>query len=187
MTTSVSRSQSATNVLKLTYSAMCLALALALPFLTMQIPEIGSALCPMHLPVLLCGFLCGWPWGLAVGVISPLLRSMIFGMPPMFPTAVSMAVEMGVYGAVAGILYAKMSKKTVNIYLALIAAMVAGRLAWGLTRYLIAGLQSTTFTLEAFWTGAVAGSIPGIIVQIVLVPLLVLAMEKANLVLNKKA
>ncbi len=184
--TSASRSKTTSKVLKLTYSAMCLALAMVLPSLTMHIPQIGTALCPMHLPALLCGFLCGWPWGLAVGVISPILRSLTVGMPPMFPTAVSMAVEMGVYGAIAGLMYAKLPKKTVNIYLALIIAMVVGRLAWGLTRYLIAGLQHTSFTLEAFWAGAVAGSVPGIIVQIILVPLLVLAMEKANLVLNKK-
>lgn len=184
--TSASRSKTTSKVLKLTYSAMCLALAMVLPSLTMHIPQIGTALCPMHLPALLCGFLCGWPWGLAVGVISPILRSLTVGMPPMFPTAVSMAVEMGVYGTIAGLMYAKLPKKTVNIYLALIIAMVVGRLAWGLTRYLIAGLQHTSFTLEAFWAGAVAGSVPGIIVQIILVPLLVLAMEKANLVLNKK-
>ena len=88
-----------------------LALALVLPFLTGQIPEIGSMLCPMHLPALLCGFMCGWPWGLAVGLISPLLRSVIFGMPPMFPTAVSMAFEMAAYGAVSGLLYRLLPKK----------------------------------------------------------------------------
>ena len=82
------------RVLKLTYSALYLAIALVLPFLTGQIPQIGSMLCPMHIPALLCGFVCGWPWGLAVGFISPLLRSVLFGMPDMFPTAVAMAFEL---------------------------------------------------------------------------------------------
>ena len=50
------------RVLKLTYSALYLAIALVLPFLTGQIPQIGSMLCPMHIPALLCGFVCGWPW-----------------------------------------------------------------------------------------------------------------------------
>lgn len=45
----------------LVYAGAALALCLVLPFLTGQIPQIGSALCPMHIPVLLAGFLCG-PW-----------------------------------------------------------------------------------------------------------------------------
>ena len=115
----------------LTYSALYLALAMVLPFLTGQIPEIGSMLCPMHLPALLCGFMCGWPWGLAVGFISPLLRSMIFGMPPVW-VAIAMAFEMATYGAVAGVLYRKLPKTGWRIYASLISAMVAGRLVWGL-------------------------------------------------------
>ena len=82
------------NIQKLTYSALYLAIALVLPFLTGQIPQIGSMLCPMHIPALLCGFVCGWGWGLAVGFIAPLLRSVLFGMPDIFPTAVSMAFEL---------------------------------------------------------------------------------------------
>ena len=72
----------ANRLRRLVYSALFLALALLLPFLTGQIPQIGSALNPMHIPVLLCGFVCGWPWGLAVGLIAPLLRHLLFGMPP---------------------------------------------------------------------------------------------------------
>ena len=89
---------------KLTYAALFLALAMVLPFLTAQIPEIGSMLSPMHIPVLLCGFLCGWPWGLAVGFIAPPLRSVLFGMPAMFPGAAAMAFELATYGAVSGLL-----------------------------------------------------------------------------------
>ena len=89
------------NIIKLTYSALFLALAFVLPFLTGHIPTIGSMLSPMHIPVFLCGMVCGWPWGLAVGIIAPIMRSMIFSMPPMFPTAVSMAFELAAYGAIA--------------------------------------------------------------------------------------
>ena len=124
------------RVLRLTYSALYLAIALVLPFLTGQIPQIGSMLCPMHIPALLCGFVCGWPWGLAVGFIAPLLRSALFGMPTMFPAAVAMAFELAAYGAVAGLLYRVLPKRTGCIYVALIAAMVAGRLVWGAARYL---------------------------------------------------
>ena len=58
------------NIRRLTWSAIWLALALVLPFLTGQIPTVGSMLCPMHIPVLLCGFTCGWPWGVLVGFAS---------------------------------------------------------------------------------------------------------------------
>ncbi|MBE6629112.1 MAG: ECF transporter S component, partial [Ruminococcaceae bacterium] len=75
------------KTLKMVLAALFLAMAYVLPFLTGQIPEIGAMLCPMHIPVLLCGFLCGWPWGLAVGFVAPLLRSLTLGMPPLFPTA----------------------------------------------------------------------------------------------------
>ena len=88
------------RVKQLVLSALFLALALVLPFLTGQIPEVGKMLCPMHLPVLLCGFFCSWPWGLAIGLIAPVLRSFMFGMPPLFPAAVCMSVELATYGAV---------------------------------------------------------------------------------------
>ena len=90
------------DIKKLTLSAMFLALAFVMPFLTGQIPQIGSMLCPMHIPVLLCGFFCGAPWGLVVGFVAPILRSFILGMPPLFPTAFCMAFELATYGFIAG-------------------------------------------------------------------------------------
>jgi riboflavin transporter FmnP len=144
----------------------------------------GSMLCPMHIPALLCGFVCGWPWGLAVGFLSPLLRSLIFGMPPMF-VAIPMAFEMAVYGAAAGFLYRTLPKK-LRLYPSLLIAMVLGRLVWGGVRFLMAGLQNTTFTLELFLAGAVLEAVPGIILQLFLIPIVVLALEKAKLILNNK-
>lgn len=164
---------------KLTYSALFLALAMVLPFLTGQIPQIGSMLCPMHIPALLCGFVCGWPWGLAVGFVSPLLRMAIFGMPPVW-VAIAMAFEMGVYGAVAGILYRVLPKNKGSIYVSLLGAMVAGRLAWGLVKIILAGVQKTTFPLSAFFAGAITGAIPGIILQLILIPVVVMLLEKAG-------
>lgn len=159
-------------------SAMFLALAMVLPFLTGQIPEIGSMLCPMHIPVILCGYFCGWKWGLAVGFIAPLLRSVWLGMPPMFPTALCMAFELGVYGCIAGALYRALPKNLFGIYVSLITAMIAGRLVWGLARFLCTGLDVSQFGLSAFWAGAVVNAIPGIILQLILIPLIVKAFDK---------
>ena len=93
------------HVKNLVLASMFLAMALALPFLTGQIPEIGTMLTPMHFPVLLCGYLCGWQWGMVVGFIAPVFRSFLFGMPVMFPHAVCMAFELATYGAISGGLY----------------------------------------------------------------------------------
>jgi len=176
---------SSLNVRKLTYAALFLALAMVLPFITGQIPEIGKSLSPMHIPVLLCGFLCGWPWGLAVGAVAPLLRSVVFGMPAMFPGAVAMAFELATYGCLSGLLYRLLKKTKVNIYVTLIVSMIAGRVVWGIVRLILAGLSGTTFTWALFISGAVTTAIPGIILHIVLIPVLVMLLEKAGLSLNK--
>ena len=165
---------------RLVLAALFLAVALVLPFLTGQIPEVGAMLCPMHIPALLCGFFCGWPWGLAVGLIAPVLRSLLFSMPPIFPVAICMSFELAAYGAVSGWLYAKLPGKKASVYGALLAAMVVGRLVWGAARFLCTGLDVSAFGLSAFWAGAVTSAIPGIIVQIVLIPILVMALEKHN-------
>ena len=163
---------------RLVYASLFLALALVLPFLTGQIPQIGAMLTPMHFPVLLCGFLCGWQWGIAVGFSAPLLRSVLFGMPVMYPMAVCMALELATYAAVAGMLYRVFPKKRRFLYVSLIISMILGRLVWGLARFLCAGLDISTFGLSAFWTGAVAMSVPGILLQLLIVPVLVIVSEK---------
>ena len=170
------------KIRKMTYAALFLAIAMVLPLITGQIPEIGQMLSPMHIPVLLCGFMCGWPWGLAVGLIAPPLRSAVFGMPVMFPSAVAMAFELGTYGAVSGILYRILPRKKWAVYAALISAMIIGRLVWGLAQAVIAGLTHSEFTIAAFLAGAVTKAVPGIIMHIVLIPVLVMVMEREGLV-----
>ena len=166
------------QILCLVISAMLLAIGFVLPFLTGQIPEVGSMLLPLHLPALICGFVCGWPWGLAVGFVLPILRSLLFGMPPMIPTALCMAFEMAAYGAAAGILF-----KKCNVYVSLIGAMVIGRMAWGVVSWLVYALLMTQpFSLAAFWVGGFANAWPGMALQIVVVPLIVLALQKARLI-----
>ena len=173
------------QVRKLTYAALYLAIALVLPFVTGQIPEIGSMLCPMHIPVFLCGFMCGWPWGLAVGFIAPLLRSVLFGMPTLFPGAVAMAFELAVYGGLTGLLYRILPKKKGRIYTVLIISMIAGRIVWGTVRVILAGLSGSSFTWALFLAGAFTNAIPGIILHLALIPVIVIAMERAGLSLNK--
>ena len=170
---------------RLIYSAICLALAMILPLLTGQLQTVGQMLCPMHIPVLLCGFLCGWPWGLAVGLIAPFLRFALFGMPPVFPMGISMSLELAAYGAFSGLLYRLFPKKPGYLYLSLIAAMIAGRLVWGAARYVLAGLSGSEFPVSAFLSGAVTTALPGIALQLILVPLIVLALRKAKLSCNE--
>ena len=176
---------SSLQVRRLTYAALFLALALVLPFITGQIPQIGQALSPMHIPVLLCGFLCGWPWGLAVGFIAPLLRSVLFGMPAMVPGAVAMAFELATYGGLAGYLYQRFPRKKSSVYAVLIISMIVGRLVWGAARLVLAGLSGNAFTWALFLSGALTGAIPGIILHLALIPILVIAMERAGLSLNR--
>ena len=176
-------------VQKLTYSALFLAIALVLPFITGRIPEIGSALCPMHIPVLLCGFICGWPWGMAAGMTAPLLSSVLFGMPVMFPKAIAMMFELAVYGLVSGLLYRRLPRKKWSIYAVLIIAMLAGRIVYGIV-YLVllkTGLAVIGESLLHFvWIRAFVKPFPGIILHLVLVPVLVMALERAGLSLNRQ-
>ncbi|MDK2867708.1 MAG: hypothetical protein PWP51_2631 [Clostridiales bacterium] len=168
------------KIQKMILSAMFLALAMALPFLTGQIPQFGSMLAPMHIPVLLCGFICGWPYGLAVGFIAPLLRFLMFGMPPIFPTGIAMAFELAVYGAVAGLIYYRSKRSAASLYTALIGAMIAGRLVWGVVRFILASAFGLDFSMALFLSGAFFTAIPGIIVQLILIPAIVIAVERQN-------
>ena len=168
-------------VLRMAYAALCLTLCMVLPFLTGQIPQVGSALCPMHVPVLLAGFLCGPWWAAAVGAVAPLLRFAMFGMPPIFPTGVAMCFELAGYGLVSGLLYRRLPKRPVNVYVSLLAAMALGRVIWGIVRVMLSGVAGEPFTWTMFLAGAFVNAIPGILVHIALIPVIVLAMEKAGL------
>lgn len=167
----------------LTTAAMLLALGFILPFFTGQIPQIGSMLCPMHLPVLLCGFLCGWKYGLAVGFVLPLLRSAALGAPPMFPTAAAMAFELAAYGFLAGFLYARSRWQcVVALYRCLLLAMIGGRIVWAIVRVVLSGVSGQTFTWQMFLSGAFLTAIPGIILQLVFIPAVMVALDRTGLV-----
>lgn len=171
------------NIQSLALSAMFLAIGLVLPFLTGQIRQIGNMLLPMHIPVMLCGLICGWKYGLIVGFVTPLFRSVLFGMPVMFPNAVAMAWELMVYGGLAGYLYQRSRWHcVVSLYRCLIVAMISGRVMWGIVQMILLGLGENGFTMKAFLTGAVLNAIPGIILQLVLIPAIMIALNKTGLV-----
>lgn len=176
-------------VRNLTLSAMFLAIGLLLPFLTGQIPEIGNMLCPMHIPVLLCGLICGWQYGFAVGAVMPLLRFAIFQMPPIYPKGLAMAFELAAYGLLVGILYNSSKWKCiVSLYRSMIAAMIGGRLVWGTAMMIILGFGADGFTWKLFYTEAFLNAIPGIILQLILIPAIMIALNRTGLVKfsNKK-
>ena len=167
----------------LVLAALFLVLAFVLPMITGHVPQVGNMLCPMHFPILLCGFVLGGPWGLAVGFIAPLVRSVLFGMPPMFPIAIAMAFELAAYGLAAGVLR-RFVRKVMHfvpmMFAALVSAMVAGRLVWGAVRFVLAGLTGSSFPFSAFLSGALLTAVPGIVAQLVLIPLILIALQKAK-------
>ena len=169
------------NTKKLIWAAFFLALGLVLPFFTGQIPEIGNKLLPMHIPVLICGFVCGWKYGLLVGFITPLFRSLLFGMPPLL-TAIGMAFELAAYGTLTGTLYKRLAKSKGRIYVSLFTAMIVGRVVWGLVSVVIYGVSKAAFTWQIFLASSLLNAIPGIILQIVVVPMLMFTFEKTGVV-----
>ena len=168
------------------FSAMFLALCIVLPFLNFGSTQIGNAISPMHIPVLICGFVCGWQYGMAVGFIAPLLRYLLFHMPPIYPIGAAMAFELAAYGLLCGLLYKAFPKKNIYIYPAMIISMLGGRIVWGIARYIMAGLSGSEFSLSMFAAGAFVNAVPAIICHIILVPLVVMAFKKAGYMNDKQ-
>ena len=117
-----------------------------------------------------------------LGFVAAPLRSLIFTMPPMFPVALAMAFELAAYGVLCGILYRLLPKKTINIYISLIGAMIGGRIVWAIASYILFAIAGNSFTWEIFAAQAFVNAVPGIILQIVLIPALVIALKKANII-----
>ena len=169
------------NTKKLVLSGLFLAIGLVLPFLTGQIPEIGNMISPMHFPVLLCGFICGAPYGALVGVILPPVRFLLFQMPPLYPVGLAMAFEMAAYGLVSGLVYSRVQHNIKGIYLSLVPAMVIGRIVWGIAQVILMGLSGGSFTFQAFIAGALINAVPAIVLQLILIPLIIAALQKAKI------
>lgn len=171
------------NLLNLVLSAMFLAIGIVLPFLTGQIQTFGNMMLPMHIPVMLCGLVCGWQYGLTIGAILPLMRSALFGMPVMYPSAIGMAFELATYGFVIGLLFQKARWKCIkSLYRCLLISMISGRVVWGIVQCILLGLGDDGFTLSMLLSSAVINAIPGIILQLLLIPTVMLMLGKTHLV-----
>ncbi|HPY36790.1 MAG TPA: ECF transporter S component [Clostridia bacterium] len=168
------------NIRAMVITSVCIALGVALPLALHTIPNAGSIFLPMHIPVLLCGLVCGWPYGLVCGLITPLLSSLSTGMPPI-AILPSMIIELAVYGFVAGFLMQriKTKEKLSALYISLLGAMLAGRLMFGILNALI--FRAGVYTFELWLLAAFITALPGIILQLIILPVLVLALDKAGL------
>lgn len=176
------------TVKNLTLTAMFLAIGMILPMLTGQIQQIGNMLLPMHIPVFLCALVCGWRYGLPMALVLPVFRSLIFGMPPLYPTAVSMAFELATYAFTAGFLYERSRWQcTRALYRCMLISMIAGRVVWGIVQAALLGLGRNRFTFQAFIGGALLNAIPGIALQLVLIPAVMVALDRTKLVPFRKA
>lgn len=164
-------------VLKLVLSAMFLAMGLLLPYITLNNPQLGQVMLLMHIPVLLCGVLVGPRYAIIVGALLPVTRSLLIGMPAMFPMAVSMSFELATYGLIIGLLYAKLPKSIPFLYASLIGAMIAGRLVWATAMVVISGLSDVNFSFGAFVGGGFLTALPGIILQLIVVPTIIVAFK----------
>lgn len=169
----------ASNIKNLIVAAMCAALCVVLPMAFHAIPNAGGIFLPMHIPVLLGGFLCGWPYGLCCGLLGPALSSALTGMPPA-AVLPSMACELAAYGLVTGFLFPRVRtrSRSANIYICLISAMLCGRILNGILNALI--FQAGRYSMQIWLAAAFTTALPGIVIQLVLIPSLLLVLEKAG-------
>lgn len=175
---------------QLCFAALLLALGWLLPLLTGQNRDLGNMLSLIHIPAYLGGFLLG-PWyGVLLGFVIPLSRSVLFGMPVLYPRALCMAFEMAAYGGICGGLYRILNqksrkKKISTIYISIIPAMLLGRVVWGIGRALCGFFSPEPFTWAAFIAGGFTTAWPGMIAQLILLPILVVSLEKTKLLDDK--
>lgn len=164
---------------KIILSGLFLALGMVLPFVTMQIKEIGDSLLPMHLVVMLCGIVCGWRYGFVVGAVLPVLRSVCFSMPPLYPNAVWMMLELATYGFVSGFIYSKLRRRGFGfVFVAIICSMLLGRIVWGVSKYILLGFAGVGFSVQMFIAGGFLDAIPGMVLQLVLIPVIIKLIER---------
>ena len=167
-----------TKTKKLIFTALCVALGVVLPLFFHGVPNAGQVFLPMHIPVLLCGLICGPLSGLCCGVLAPLLGNLISGMPPL-AFLPSMLCELAVYGLVAGLLL-KVFRGRAAVFCSLVGAMIAGRLVMGLLNALI--FRAGEYGWAMWLTASFVTALPGIVIQLVILPIVIFALKKAKLI-----
>ncbi len=169
------------NTKSLTLSALFLSLGFILPMMTGQVPVLGKALLPMHIPVFLCALICGWKYAFVIGLSLPLLRSLLFTVPVMYPTAIAVALEMATYALITGGLYRYLPKRSVkSVYIAMLPAMILGRLVRLAAEIILLGLKGNAFAWRAFLSGTILNAAPGILLQLVLIPAVMLLLWRTS-------
>lgn len=161
---------------KLTYSSLLLALGIIFPQVFHLFGGSGAVFLPMHIPVLLAGFFLGGSTAAVIGIMTVLLSAGITGMPQV-PILYFMLVEVAVYGLAAGLTYKKFK---LNIYVSLIIAMVLGRIASGMTVFILQSLFGLKMSPISYVIGSIVTGLPGIIIQLIFIPMIVLAVKKAG-------
>lgn len=167
---------------KIILASIFIAFGIILPFLTGNNQELGNMLSLMHIPVLLAGVLLGFKYGLIVGLITPILRSLIIGMPPMLPIALSMMFELAGYGFFIGLFYMLLPKKEINIQISLILAMLLGRVFWGIAAFIFYPMAGWNFSFKMFLNAGFVTSLPGIVLQLILIPILLVHLKNAGVI-----
>lgn len=163
------------KIFKLVLAALFLALGLVLP-MGFHTVGLGKAFLPMHIPVLLCGLVLGMEYGFLVGLLTPILSSVLTGMPAI-PYAFVMMAELAAYGFFAGLAKRFVSKDYFGILIALILGMLLGRVVYGFAQWMFMIYNGNAYTLGAFLASAFVNSIAGIILQIIIIPPIVLAIN----------
>ena len=170
------------KVKQITISASMLALAIVFAMFFHLTGIDAMAFSPLHIPVFVCGLLCGAYYGGAVGFLVPFLALLLTGKPVLFPPfAQAMALEMAVYGAVCGIMARNRKRpKALNIYITVILAQILGRICGGALFAALPRPPMMAYSFDVFMAMYFTGTLPGIILQLALIPPLVLAIEKAT-------
>jgi uncharacterized membrane protein len=153
-----------------------LALAVLLPVAFHAFGAGGRVFLPMHVPVLLAGFLAGPLSGLLVGLLAPGLSNLLTGMPPTYAVPL-MSTELPICGLVAGLAYQRLR---LNIYVALLTAMLFGRIMFGLSLFVLGIFIDLPYTAAKFFSagGAILAGLPGAVLQLVLIPIIVAAIKR---------
>lgn len=171
---------------QLILSSLMIALGIVLPFLTGSSPELGSVFLLMHIPVLLSGLMLGGKYGLIIGLMTPLLRSILFVAPPLYPIAIVMAFELSAYGFFIGWIHQRLSNKPLNVFISLMTSMLIGRFCWGLGASILYPLAGLNFGLNIFLLTAFVKGLPGMAIQLVMIPTLYFSLNRTGILESLK-